>query len=141
MTIADTQRSKWLALALLAAAQFVVVLDASIVNVTLPSIGRALNFTQEHLSEVLMPYPLHIGGCDPGAAPVAREARPAHEELLRRRRRHSDLRPPAARLLAGGRQPGGLGHGEDDRPRRRGAGAASRVRGDRAAQPRAARAV
>ena len=31
--------NKWLALALLAAAQFVVVLDASIVNVALPSIG------------------------------------------------------------------------------------------------------
>ena len=33
--------NKWLALVLLAAAQFVVVLDVSIVNVALPSIGEA----------------------------------------------------------------------------------------------------
>ena len=38
---------KWLALALLALAQFVVVLDASIVNVALPSIGKDLQFSQE----------------------------------------------------------------------------------------------
>ena len=37
------QNKKWLALALLALAQFVVVLDASIVNVALPSIGRDLS--------------------------------------------------------------------------------------------------
>jgi EmrB/QacA subfamily drug resistance transporter len=62
MAIADTQRSKWLALALLAAAQFVVVLDASIVNVALPSIGRALNFSQDNLSWVVNAYTLFFGG-------------------------------------------------------------------------------
>jgi hypothetical protein len=36
-------------LALLAASQFVVVLDASITNVALPSIGRALSFSQDSL--------------------------------------------------------------------------------------------
>ena len=35
----EFQEKRWLALVLLAAAQFVVVLDASIVNVALPSIG------------------------------------------------------------------------------------------------------
>ena len=40
MTPAETKRAKNFALALLATAQFVVVLDASIVNVALPSIGR-----------------------------------------------------------------------------------------------------
>src|SRR5918992_3963029 len=45
-----TTTNKWLALALLAAAQFVVILDASIVNVALPSIGAALNFSQDDLS-------------------------------------------------------------------------------------------
>src|SRR5881397_1513255 len=57
----DTNR-RWLALALLAAAQFVVVLDASIVNVALPSIGRALNFSQDDLSWVVNAYTLTFGG-------------------------------------------------------------------------------
>src|ERR671917_213845 len=53
---------KWLALALLALAQFVVVLDASIVNVALPSIGRDLQFSQENLSWVINAYTLMFGG-------------------------------------------------------------------------------
>src|SRR5215218_238344 len=55
-------RSKNLALALLAAAQFVVVLDASIVNVALPSIGRDLDFAQNNLSWVVNAYTLVFGG-------------------------------------------------------------------------------
>src|ERR1700754_4298470 len=47
---------------LLAAAQFVVVLDASIVNVALPSIGRALDFSQDDLSWVVNAYTLTFGG-------------------------------------------------------------------------------
>jgi EmrB/QacA subfamily drug resistance transporter len=54
--------NKWLALALLAAAQFVVVLDASIVNVALPSIGRDLHFSQDNLSWVVNAYVLVFGG-------------------------------------------------------------------------------
>jgi EmrB/QacA subfamily drug resistance transporter len=53
---------RWLALALLAAAQFVVVLDASIVTVALPSIGRALHFSQDSLSWVPNAYTLTFGG-------------------------------------------------------------------------------
>ena len=53
---------RWLALVLLAAAQFVVVLDASIVNVALPSIGRELNFSQNDLSLVINAYTLTFGG-------------------------------------------------------------------------------
>ncbi|HEV2812900.1 MAG TPA: MFS transporter, partial [Solirubrobacteraceae bacterium] len=56
------ERRKWLALVLLAAAQFVVVLDASIVNVALPSIGRDLQFSQENLSWVVNAYTLTFGG-------------------------------------------------------------------------------
>jgi MFS family permease len=37
---------RWIALILLCAAQFMVVLDASIVNVALPSIQTDLNFSQ-----------------------------------------------------------------------------------------------
>jgi EmrB/QacA subfamily drug resistance transporter len=54
--------NKGLALLLLAAAQFVVVLDASIVNVALPSIGRDLNFSQDNLSWVVNAYVLVFGG-------------------------------------------------------------------------------
>jgi EmrB/QacA subfamily drug resistance transporter len=54
--------NKWLALALLAAAQFVVILDASIVNVALPSIGTDLKFSQDDLSWVVNAYVLVFGG-------------------------------------------------------------------------------
>ena len=56
------RENKNLALVLLAAAQFVVVLDASIVNVALPSIGADLNFSQENLSWVVNAYVLVFGG-------------------------------------------------------------------------------
>jgi EmrB/QacA subfamily drug resistance transporter len=60
--LSSTASNKWLALALLAAAQFVVILDASIVNVALPSIGADLNFSQENLSWVVNAYVLVFGG-------------------------------------------------------------------------------
>src|SRR4026207_868171 len=53
---------RWLALALLAAAQFVVVLDASIVYVALPSLGDALHFSPDNLSWVVNAYTLTFGG-------------------------------------------------------------------------------
>ena len=53
---------RWLALGLLAAAQFIVVLDASIVNVALPSIGEALDFSQGNLPWVINAYVLTFGG-------------------------------------------------------------------------------
>ena len=62
MTVADTPRAKYLALALLAMTQFVVVLDAAIVNVALPSIGRALDFSQDNLAWVVNAYTLTFGG-------------------------------------------------------------------------------
>jgi EmrB/QacA subfamily drug resistance transporter len=57
-----TPRQKNLALALLAMAQFVVVLDASITNVALPSIGRDLGIAEENLSWVVNAYTLVFGG-------------------------------------------------------------------------------
>ena len=57
-----TERAKNLALALLAMTQFVVVIDASIVNVALPSIGRALKFSQDDLTWVVNAYTLTFGG-------------------------------------------------------------------------------
>ena len=56
------QQRKWWALALLATAQFVVVLDASVVNVALPSIGRDLGLSQEGLAWLVNAYVLAFGG-------------------------------------------------------------------------------
>jgi MFS family permease len=49
------------ALALLAAAQFMVVLDAVIVNVALPSIQRDLGFSEANLQWVFNAYTLAFG--------------------------------------------------------------------------------
>src|ERR1051325_8273844 len=62
MALKDSPQAKWYALALLAMAQFVIVLDASIVNVALPSIGKALDLSQDNLSWVVNAYTLFFGG-------------------------------------------------------------------------------
>jgi EmrB/QacA subfamily drug resistance transporter len=63
MTDAQTvQDRRWIALILLCVAQFMVVLDASIVNVALPTIGRALNFSESSLPWVVNAYVLTFGG-------------------------------------------------------------------------------
>jgi MFS family permease len=54
---------RWIALILLCSAQFIVVLDATIVNIALPSIGNALSFSQEDLPWVVNAYVLAFGGC------------------------------------------------------------------------------
>jgi EmrB/QacA subfamily drug resistance transporter len=53
---------RWTALILLCAAQFVVVLDASIVNVALPSIGTGLHFSEADLPWVVNAYVIAFGG-------------------------------------------------------------------------------
>ncbi|HEY2653478.1 MAG TPA: MFS transporter [Solirubrobacteraceae bacterium] len=53
---------RWTALILLCAAQFVVVLDASIVNVALPSIGRGLHFSEQNLPWIVNAYVIAFGG-------------------------------------------------------------------------------
>jgi EmrB/QacA subfamily drug resistance transporter len=55
-------RAKNTALALLAMTQFVVVIDASIVNVALPTIGSHLHFSRTDLSWVVNAYTLTFGG-------------------------------------------------------------------------------
>src|SRR5436853_907356 len=57
-----SERRKWLALALLCAVQFMVVLDIAIVNVALPSIQTDLGFSQENLQWVISAYALVFGG-------------------------------------------------------------------------------
>jgi EmrB/QacA subfamily drug resistance transporter len=53
---------RWTALILLCVAQFIVVLDASIVNVALPSIGKGLDFSEENLPWVVNAYVIAFGG-------------------------------------------------------------------------------
>jgi EmrB/QacA subfamily drug resistance transporter len=59
----DKIKNKGLALAVLAAAQFMVVLDATIVNVALPAVQEALKFTTDaQLQWVVTAYALTFGG-------------------------------------------------------------------------------
>jgi EmrB/QacA subfamily drug resistance transporter len=55
-------RRKWLALALIVTAQFMVVLDVAIVNVALPSIKTELHFSQPNLQWVISAYAIFFGG-------------------------------------------------------------------------------
>ncbi|HKF81620.1 MAG TPA: MFS transporter, partial [Solirubrobacterales bacterium] len=59
---AEARDKRWIALILLCSAQFVVVLDASIVNVALPTIGSALDFSESSLPWVVNAYVLTFGG-------------------------------------------------------------------------------
>src|SRR5215212_2957764 len=53
---------KWLALAVVAVAQFMVVLDVTIVNVALPAIQTDLGFSADGLQWVVNAYTLAFGG-------------------------------------------------------------------------------
>ena len=61
MTITD-DRTRWLALYTLCAASLMIVLDATIVNVALPSIRADLGFTEDSLAWVVNAYTLTFGG-------------------------------------------------------------------------------
>ena len=56
------RRSPWATLAVLALAQFMVVLDVTIVNVALPDIQQDLSFTPDNLQWVISAYTLVFGG-------------------------------------------------------------------------------
>jgi len=56
----DTKR--WLALAVIVAAQFMVILDVAIVNVALPAIKSDLHFSEEGLQWVITSYAILFGG-------------------------------------------------------------------------------
>jgi EmrB/QacA subfamily drug resistance transporter len=60
--IARPDSRRWIALAVIVAAQFMVVLDVAIVNVALPSIKTDLHFTQESLQWVVTAYAILFGG-------------------------------------------------------------------------------
>jgi MFS family permease len=54
--------NKWVILALLALAQFMVILDVAIVNVALPSIATDLHFAASDLQWVVTAYTITFGG-------------------------------------------------------------------------------
>jgi len=56
------ERRRWLALAVLCLGQLMMVLDATIVNVALPSIQRDLHFSQGNLTWVMNGYLITFGG-------------------------------------------------------------------------------
>jgi EmrB/QacA subfamily drug resistance transporter len=58
----DTDRSRWLALYVLCAGMLMIVLDATIVNVALPSIQDDLGFSQSSLAWVVNAYLIAFGG-------------------------------------------------------------------------------
>ena len=53
---------RWIALALIVTAQFMVILDVAIVNVALPSIKNDLGFSQTNLQWVISAYAILFGG-------------------------------------------------------------------------------
>ena len=75
-TEAAPDSRRWIVLALIVAAQFMVVLDVAIVNVALPSIKLDLNFSQESLQWVITAYSILFGG-----TPLRRRPDPLHGEL------------------------------------------------------------
>jgi EmrB/QacA subfamily drug resistance transporter len=57
-----SERRRWIALGVLCLGQLMMVLDATIVNVALPSIQRELHFTQANLTWVIDGYLVTFGG-------------------------------------------------------------------------------
>jgi EmrB/QacA subfamily drug resistance transporter len=62
MTTEMTDRSRWLALYVLCTGMLMIVLDATIVNVALPSIQADLGFSQSDLAWVVNAYLIAFGG-------------------------------------------------------------------------------
>jgi EmrB/QacA subfamily drug resistance transporter len=62
LTAENTDRRRWLALYVLCAGALMIVIDATIVNVALPSIQTALHFSQSNLAWVVNAYLIAFGG-------------------------------------------------------------------------------
>jgi EmrB/QacA subfamily drug resistance transporter len=62
MTSQSRHINRWRAFALLAVSFFMTVIDLTIVNVSLPTIGRDLHFSQTNLQWVVTAYALTFGG-------------------------------------------------------------------------------
>ena len=62
MTSSTPDPRRWWALAIIAVAQFVVIMDTSIIGVALPEIQRSIGFAQSDLSWVFNAYVIAFGG-------------------------------------------------------------------------------
>jgi EmrB/QacA subfamily drug resistance transporter len=62
MGLITNLRSRWVALALIVTAQFMVILDVAVVNVALPSIKSDLGFSDSGLQWVVSAYAIVFGG-------------------------------------------------------------------------------
>jgi EmrB/QacA subfamily drug resistance transporter len=62
MNTTENDRKRWLALYVLCAGMLMIVLDATIVNVALPSIQESLGFSQSNLAWVINAYMIPFGG-------------------------------------------------------------------------------
>src|SRR5215217_2883772 len=122
-----TDRKRWMALYVLCVGMLMIVLDATIVNVALPSIQDDLGFSQSNLAWVVNAYLIAFGGLLllAGRVGLAGDARPRALRPGRRRCAHvrrdprhdRDDVPPAARAGESARRirVRGLG-GRLDRP-------------------------
>jgi EmrB/QacA subfamily drug resistance transporter len=61
-TDSSNDRNRWLALYVLCAGMLMIVLDATIVNVALPTIQESLDFSQNNLAWVVNAYMIPFGG-------------------------------------------------------------------------------
>jgi MFS family permease len=62
MTSTSANINRWRAFALLAVSFFMAIIDLTIVNVSLPTIGRDLHFSATSLQWVVTAYALTFGG-------------------------------------------------------------------------------
>jgi MFS family permease len=68
MTSTSANINRWRAFALLAVSFFMTIIDLTIVNVSLPTIGRDLHFSATSLQWVVTAYALTFGGSCSSAA-------------------------------------------------------------------------
>ena len=91
-----THPRRWTALAVIALAQFMVIMDTSIIGVALPKIQADVGFTPESLSWVFNAYVVAFGGLlllgGPPVRPRRRQAR-LQCRLAGARRRVTGCRP------------------------------------------------
>src|ERR1700761_7744667 len=62
MNTTENDKTRWLALYVLCAGMLMIVLDATIVNVALPTIQTSLDFSQSNLAWVVNAYMIPFGG-------------------------------------------------------------------------------
>src|SRR4026209_589396 len=60
--MSETQRGKWLVLAVVCAAFFMTILDVAIVNVAIPSIQKDLKIAESTVQWVITAYAITFGG-------------------------------------------------------------------------------